>query len=153
MVEITPRLEGMMPFAVSHGYFVRGCLSCNNVAYHSAAANVDYAGLCSLRFQVGGSRQRRGSTGRYGTTHAQPPTWNKSNDMGFFFSSLFKRTPPLPTESFQELMHKYRQVHNDPREQRLILAKAAAVAEASGDLMQQMEVVTTLNQWEQRHGR
>lgn len=52
-----------------------------------------------------------------------------------------------------DLMQQYSRAHGDPQRQRVILAQAAQAAKASGDMLQQMQVVTTLNEWERRHKR
>ncbi len=56
-------------------------------------------------------------------------------------------------ELFEDLMQQYSKAHADPQRQRVILAQAAEAAKASGDMLQQMQVVTTLNEWERRHKR
>lgn len=59
---------------------------------------------------------------------------------------------PQVTESFDELMAKYKQAWGNPREQREIIARAAAVAQASDNLMQMVQVSGMLAEWEQNHG-
>lgn len=56
-------------------------------------------------------------------------------------------------ESFQELMAKYDRAWGNAQEQRRILARAAAMAQASGDMLQQLEVVGKLNAWKQKYER
>ncbi len=55
------------------------------------------------------------------------------------------------TESFEELMVKYWRASGDPREQRIIIARAAVAAQQSGNLVQKLEVVGMLNSWEQKY--
>lgn len=56
-------------------------------------------------------------------------------------------------ESFQDLMAKYDQAWGNAQEQRRILARAAAIAQASGNPLQQLEVVGKLNAWKKKYER
>lgn len=56
-------------------------------------------------------------------------------------------------KTFVELMKEYRQFGTSPRRRLEILKEASALAEASGDLVQKLEVATTYNEWKEKYDR